>query len=268
MGHIEQAVVHYGSSTGFFGNKMFAGGPGYLSAAVLYENMVIESYGRNDLPFPVVAVYPKEGTFWSDHPVGVVERPWVTPEHRDAAEKYVEFLLDGPQQRRALEFGFRPGDVAIPLAAPLDTAHGVDPKQPQTTLEVPSATVIKAAVDLWRKRKKHANVVLPIDISGSMRGKKINNAKAGGRAVDPHPGRRRPPGVVVLQSPGQLDRPRPGDENRPAASPDQSTRTSPAARRPSTMPSTRLITSWNAGVPTTRSRPSSCSPTGKTTKAA
>ena len=40
---VEQAVVHYGSSTGFFGRKMFANGPSYLSAAVLYENMVIES---------------------------------------------------------------------------------------------------------------------------------------------------------------------------------------------------------------------------------
>src|SRR5271157_1116045 len=66
---IERSVVHYGSSTGFFGRKMFASGPQYLSAAVLYENMVIESYDSADkLAFPVVAIYPKEGTFWSDHP--------------------------------------------------------------------------------------------------------------------------------------------------------------------------------------------------------
>src|SRR6202007_2966678 len=42
LGDIERSVVHYGASTGFFGNKMFANGPQYLSAAVLYENMVIE----------------------------------------------------------------------------------------------------------------------------------------------------------------------------------------------------------------------------------
>ena len=45
---IEKSVVHYGSSTGFFGRKMFASGPQYLSAAVLYENMVIESYDSAD----------------------------------------------------------------------------------------------------------------------------------------------------------------------------------------------------------------------------
>jgi Ca-activated chloride channel homolog len=36
---IEKSVVHYGSSTGFFGRQMFSSGPQYLSAAVLYENM-------------------------------------------------------------------------------------------------------------------------------------------------------------------------------------------------------------------------------------
>ena len=61
---IESAIVHYGASTGFFGKKMFANGPAYLSATVLYENMIIESHSsRYQLPFPVVAIYPKEGTF-------------------------------------------------------------------------------------------------------------------------------------------------------------------------------------------------------------
>lgn len=49
---IERSVVHYGSSTGFFGKKMFTNGPEYLSAAVMYENMVIESSGSQySLPF-------------------------------------------------------------------------------------------------------------------------------------------------------------------------------------------------------------------------
>ena len=43
---VERSVVHYGSSTGFFGREMFASGPQYLSAAVLYESMVIESYSQ------------------------------------------------------------------------------------------------------------------------------------------------------------------------------------------------------------------------------
>jgi Ca-activated chloride channel family protein len=181
LGNIERSVVHYGRSTGFFGSKMFSNGPQYLSAAVLYENMVIESYdsSKYTLPFPVVAIYPKEGTFWSDHPVGIVQRDWVAEEHREAAQVYIDYLLDRPQQERALEFGFRPADASIPVQAPVDAAHGVDPDQPKTTLEVPTAPVMEAIIELWRRNKKHANVVLVLDTSGSMQGEKMNNAKQG-----------------------------------------------------------------------------------------
>jgi Ca-activated chloride channel homolog len=166
---VEQSIVHYGSSTGFFGRKMFSAGPSYLSAAVLYENGVIESYDpKYTLPFPIVAVYPREGTFWSDHPIGVVEREWVTPEHREAAQAYIAFLLDRKQQERAISFGFRPADPAIPLAAPIDAAHGVNPREPQTTLEVPEPPVVNAVLDLWQQAKRNARVVLAVDVSGSM----------------------------------------------------------------------------------------------------
>jgi Ca-activated chloride channel family protein len=182
---IERSVVHYGSSTGFFGKKMFANGPAYLSAAVLYENMVIESYNpKYKLDFPVVAIYPKEGTFWSDHPIGIVEREWVTPEHREAAQRYIEFLMAEPQQKLALKSGFRPGLESLALTAPLDAAHGIDPKQPQTELQPPPAEVIQAALKLWKANKKPAQVVVIMDTSGSMRqGGRMVNAKLGAKQL-------------------------------------------------------------------------------------
>jgi len=179
---IEQAIVHYGSSTGFFGKKMYGSGPSYLSAAVLYENMVIESYSAKDRDpnFPIVAIYPKEGTFWSDHPVGIVNRDWVTPERKEAAQVYINFLLDTPQQTRALAYGFRPANPSIALGDPIDDAHGVNPKEPQNVLAVPSADVMHAIIQLWHANKKHANVVLVMDCSGSMNDNaKMVNARAG-----------------------------------------------------------------------------------------
>ena len=181
---IESSVVHYGSSTGFFGRKMFANGPQYLSAAVLYESMVVESYGEKSMPFPVVAIYPREGTFWSDHPVGLVEREWVKPEHREAAKAYIQYLLDKPQQEKALTYGFRPSKVEIPIAAPLDAAHGVNPAEPKTTLEVPPVEVISEALKLFDHNKKHSEVVLVLDTSGSMReDQKLENAKLGAKQL-------------------------------------------------------------------------------------
>ena len=184
LGGVEQSVVHYGSSTGFFGRKMFANGPEYLSAAVLYESMVVESYSENALAFPIVSIYPKEGTFWSDHPIGVVEREWVTPEHREAAKIYIQYLLARPQQVKALQYGFRPALVDLPLSAPLDIAHGVDPQEPKTTLEVPSVEVIDGILQVWRAQKKHSNIVLVFDTSGSMNeDEKMQNARGGAKQL-------------------------------------------------------------------------------------
>ncbi|HMG33865.1 MAG TPA: VWA domain-containing protein [Blastocatellia bacterium] len=182
---IEQSIVHYGTSTGFFNSKMLQNGPEYLSAAILYEANVIESYSpQYSLPFPVVAIYPKEGTFWSDHPVGIVERDWVTPEHREAARTYIKFLLDRPQQQKTMTYGFHPGDVNLQVGAPLDVEHGVDPKEPKTTLEVPSPAVMDAVIKLWREHKKHSNIILVFDTSGSMKeGGKMSNAKLGAKEM-------------------------------------------------------------------------------------
>lgn len=75
---IEETNVHYGKSTGFFADKMIQRGPSYLSAAVLYENLVIEAYGKSPPPpLPIVAIYPVEGTFWSDHPFAILDADWV-----------------------------------------------------------------------------------------------------------------------------------------------------------------------------------------------
>ena len=186
VGGIENAVVHYGSSTGFFGRKLFDSGPEFLSAAVLYESMVVESYSQTaSLPFPLVAIYPREGTFWSDHPVGIVNRPWVTTERKQAAQIYINYLLATPQQKKALGYGFRPGSTDVPVDAPIDLAHGVDPKQPATTLEVPTAEVIHAIQQQWEQQeKKGADIVLVLDTSGSMNEEgKMTAAKAGAKQL-------------------------------------------------------------------------------------
>jgi Ca-activated chloride channel family protein len=172
---LERSVVHYGSSTGFFADTMFSkGGHSYLSAAVLYENLVVESYSpkiRGKLDDDVVAIYPKEGTFWSDHPVAVVERDWVTPLHRQAAKKYIDFLLQDEQQKKALKYGFRPGPSqdSGDLGAPIDRDHGADPSKPGgAVLDPPDVDVMKACLKAWRQYKKKARVVLVFDRSYKM----------------------------------------------------------------------------------------------------
>ncbi len=181
MSKVESSIIHYGTSTGFFGDRMFQRGPSYLSAAVLYENLIVAQESKRlagtSSQTPVVAIYPKEGTFWANHPYVIVNAPWVTADQKEAAGVFEKYLLDKPQQLKAIELGFRPADPSVPLTAPLDADHGVDIKQPQTILEVPKPDVIQAATALWRKAKKPVDLVVVMDISGSMAGDKIAAAR-------------------------------------------------------------------------------------------
>jgi Ca-activated chloride channel family protein len=183
MAAVEGSIVHYGKSTGFFADKLLDRGPAYMSAAVLYENLVVESYGKkNDAGFPLVAVYPLEGTFWSDHPYSILDAEWVGAEEREAAQAFLAFLKARPQQERALALGFRPADPAVAIGAPVDAAHGCDPKQPETLLDVPDGAVLLQLLALWREVKKPTDVMLVFDKSGSMRGHALEEAKQGAKA--------------------------------------------------------------------------------------
>jgi Ca-activated chloride channel family protein len=180
---IERSVVHYGKSTGFFAEKMLARGPSYLSATVLYENSVVESYaqGNADRP-PLVAIYPREGTFWSDHPYAILEAPWVSSEQKQAAQAFLARIKERPAQERALALGLRPGDTSLPISSPIDAEHGCDAKQPQTLLSVPPADVLKQLLNVFREVKKPSDITLVFDKSGSMGGQPMTEAKAGAHA--------------------------------------------------------------------------------------
>lgn len=184
---IESAIVHYGKSTGFFAEKMATRGPSYLSAAVLYENLVVEANQPRPtgapIDLPIVAVYPREGTFWADHPYCVLaDSTIVTPAQRQGAELFLQHLKTKAAQARALTFGFRPADPSLALAAPIDGAHGVDPKEPRTLLEIPAVPTLQALLAMWRDVKKSSDVTLVFDKSGSMQGRPLREAKAGARA--------------------------------------------------------------------------------------
>jgi len=182
MAQVQASIIHYGTSTGFFATRMFDRGPSYLSAAVLYENLVANQESKRlagtSQQMSVVAIYPKEGTFWANHPYAILNAPWVTAEQHEAAGLFETFLLAKPQQQKAMDLGFRPADPSIALTAPLDTQHGVDPQQPKTILEVPKAQVLRDIRSLWDQTKKPVDLVIAIDVSGSMAGSKITAARS------------------------------------------------------------------------------------------
>jgi Ca-activated chloride channel family protein len=152
---VEKAIPYYEKSTGTLARRMVREGSEKLSAAIVYENLVIEANretAASGQPPKVVAIYPEEGTFPSDHPAGIVNRPWVTEEHKQAAKLYIDFLLANPQQLAAKKYGFRPSDPSLKADDILTPLLGVNSAVPKY-LEVPQANTINQVLDLWMKNK-------------------------------------------------------------------------------------------------------------------
>jgi Ca-activated chloride channel family protein len=76
-----------------------------------------------------------------------------------------------------MESGFRPVNPNVPLGYPIVPELGVDPNQPATVLDVPEPATITAVQTSWQYVKKQADILLVIDVSGSMEGAKIDQAR-------------------------------------------------------------------------------------------
>lgn len=176
---IEALIKHYSSRTTEF-KEYIAQGPDYLDFVALEENdLIYINQGKTQYnpPEPLVALYPKEGTFWHEHPFAIPNTDWVSPEQRDAAKIFTEYVLTEPVQKKILEAGFRPANPDVPLGYPIATELGVDPNQPTNVLNVPDPEVIAATQASWQYVKKQGDVLLVVDSSGSMDGDKMEQAK-------------------------------------------------------------------------------------------
>ena len=182
---IESSVVHYGDITMTFLNNWFRADRrgtalNYASAVAVEEKSLIDynagnpdgelDQGEKPRPprTPLVAIYPTEGTLYSDNPLFILAADWVSGPQRAAAQQFQKFVMEPKNQKKVLKFGFRPGNPDVAVGAPITADNGVDPNQPQTLLEVPSGAVMDELLGRWAEQRKGARVMLVIDVSGSM----------------------------------------------------------------------------------------------------
>ena len=180
---VEAATVHYGDTTLTFLDNMYredqAGRGLTYASAVAVEEVSIIAYNRGDPAdtgtpgppprVPLVAVYPAEGTLYSDNPAYVLDAPWVDETSRQAAIAFREFVIDDPENQQAvLEFGFRPGNPSVAIGDPINAENGLNPSKPDTELAVPAPAVLSALVESWEVHRKTARIIMLIDVSGSM----------------------------------------------------------------------------------------------------
>ena len=141
---IERSIVHYSATTTIFKENIRKGGIDYISAVALEEVTLIDLNKNGGMSIPLVAIYPKEGTFWHDNPYIILKGSWVTDEQRQAAAQFKDYLLQIDNQQKALALGFRPANTQVSWRTdPFTRANGVDPDQPKTTLTVPSPRVLE-----------------------------------------------------------------------------------------------------------------------------
>jgi Ca-activated chloride channel family protein len=178
---VELHTYHYGIQNQTLMAVMAGRGPNYLHAITSSEAETLKANAErgDQMRFPLVFIFPAEGTFWSEHPYCILDADWVSEQQTEAAEIFRDYLLDPEQQALAIDNYLRPRDPGIPLHAPLSLENGTDPRVTTNdvpALESPTAEVAEAVKDVFFLTKKKATVVLVLDTSGSMEGDKIKNA--------------------------------------------------------------------------------------------
>ncbi|MGL5859477.1 MAG: substrate-binding and VWA domain-containing protein [Angustibacter sp.] len=180
---VEQSILRYGDTSGAFLSAWQRADQqdralSYLSALVTQESLVLsynQGYASGDPSqstpgpkprVPLVALYPRDGTFIADHPYAVLSGDWVTADKRAAARAFLDYLRRPEVQQRFLDSNFRtferaPGPGIKPEAGAL-------PDQPARVLEHPEPRVVDAVLASWNQLRKTANVLSLVDVSGSM----------------------------------------------------------------------------------------------------
>ncbi len=177
---IEKTVRYYGEGELATIEQVLEKGAAYLDAFVCSEQLVIYHNQQTDAE-KLIAIYPAEGTLWQDHPLALLEHPNLTAYQRVVFNEFRDFVKSAEAQKLVLENGYRPADLSIPIDganSPINAANGVNPAEPQTTLQMPAPSVIAVVQDAWWYTKRHTNVYLVVDTSGSMRGEKLEQAQA------------------------------------------------------------------------------------------
>ena len=182
---IEQRVFHYGKKDTDILGRMTQHGPSYLHAVTSYESNVIK-WNRDHaskLRFPLVAIYPDNGTFWVEKPYCILDNgDWVSEEQAEAEAIFRDYLLSDEQQALAVDWGLRPADPTVSLHDPIALINGAVPTITSDSvphLAYPTDEIVGHILEMWRQVKKKATVIMLLDTSGSMQGDKIKGAVEG-----------------------------------------------------------------------------------------
>lgn len=143
-------------STGNLMVDMVRFGPSRYDCICVYEATAIDQLRQAEGRWGKLrVVYPKYN-FWCDNPYYVLNVPWSSPAQRDAAQRFLAYLLSEPVQARAIDHGFRPANTNVPTNGPDGpwvkyAGYGVRPDLPGQICAPPRAEVINGLLNRWQQ---------------------------------------------------------------------------------------------------------------------
>lgn len=155
LAEFEGSVSKLGDSTGTFMEEIVAYGPSLYDIVAVYESTAIEQAENAVGRYGELQVYYPPATHLSDHPFCILQADWVTSEKARAAGMFVGFLTGEEMQELALDHGFRPVDLSIPLdsvGSPFQrqAVNGLQIDLPPG-VEVPPGDVLATLLDFWAR---------------------------------------------------------------------------------------------------------------------
>lgn len=115
MTSFERAVSGLPNSTGNLMRDMVLKGPSAYDAVVVYESVAIDYLANAEGRWGKLRIAYPSLNMWNENPYYVLNVPWSSPQQREAAGKFLDFLMTEPIQREALVHGFRPGNPSVPI---------------------------------------------------------------------------------------------------------------------------------------------------------
>ena len=157
MTTFEHGVSGLSNSTGNMMKEMVLKGPSSYDGLCVYESVAIDYLKSAEGRWGELRVAYPEHNLWSDNPYYVLNAPWSTPEQRQAAGRFLDFLLTPRVQKEALTHGFRPANTEVPVRFPASplvvyARYGLRADAPVQG-EPPRAEVINNLLAIWQRTR-------------------------------------------------------------------------------------------------------------------
>jgi len=152
---IERSVTGMSNSTGNMMRDMVLKGPSSFDAVFVYESVAIDYLKNAEGRWGQLRIVYPRLNMWSDNPYYVLDAPWSSDAQKDAAGRFLDFLMSPRVQQESLAHGFRPGNPTVSIKAPDSpfvqySGAGIRVDL-NTSCEPPDAAVISNLLVGWQR---------------------------------------------------------------------------------------------------------------------